>query len=64
MKLVNEFLKNRRDHRAQRLLKEKRSGILCEMHSEKNQRRLLEEFSRFRCSCKPCGSNHILAVPQ
>jgi FkbM family methyltransferase len=49
---------------AQRLLTEKRPGIICEMHSEENQRVLLEEFSRFGYACKPCGTNHILALPQ
>ncbi len=49
---------------ASRLLKEKRPGIICEMHSEGNQRILLEEFSQLGYSCKPCGANHILALPQ
>ncbi len=49
---------------AQRLLKEKRPGIICEMHSEENQRNLLEEFSPFGYTRKPCGTNHILARPQ
>ncbi|MGB2645583.1 MAG: FkbM family methyltransferase [Candidatus Acidiferrum sp.] len=49
---------------AQRLLKEKRPGIICEMHSEENQRTLFEEFSRLGYNCKPCGANHILALPQ
>ncbi|MGC2753952.1 MAG: FkbM family methyltransferase [Candidatus Acidiferrum sp.] len=49
---------------AERLLKEKRPGIICEMHSEKNHRILKEEFSRLGYSCKPCGTNHVLALPQ
>jgi FkbM family methyltransferase len=49
---------------AQRLLKEKRPGIICEMHSDENQRVVVEEFSRYGYSCKPCGTNHILALPQ
>jgi FkbM family methyltransferase len=49
---------------ASRLLKEKRPAIICEMHSDDNHRILLEEFSRFRYSCTPCGANHILALPQ
>jgi FkbM family methyltransferase len=49
---------------AERLLKEKRPGIICEMHSEENQRALVEEFSQFGYTCKPCGTNHILALPQ
>jgi FkbM family methyltransferase len=49
---------------AERLLKEKRPGIICEMHSEENHQILLEEFSRLGYACKPCGTNHILALPQ
>jgi len=49
---------------ARRLLKGKRPGIICEMHSEENHRILLEEFSRLGYSCNPCGTNHILALPQ
>ena len=49
---------------AQRLLKEKRLGIICEMHSEENQRILLKDFSQLGYACKPCGTNHILALPQ
>ena len=49
---------------ASRLLREKRPGFICEMHSEENQRILLEEFSQLGYSCKPCGTNHILALPQ
>lgn len=46
---------------AERLLKEKRPGIVCEMHSEENQRMLLELFSQRGYVCEPCGTNHILA---
>jgi FkbM family methyltransferase len=49
---------------AQRVLREKRPGIICEMHSEESQRMLLAEFTGFGYSCEPCGSNHILALPQ
>ena len=49
---------------AQRLLKEKRPGIICEMHSEENQSNRLEKFSRFAYTCKPCGTNHLVALPQ
>lgn len=49
---------------AQRLLREKRPGVICEMHSEENHRLLFEEFSRIGYTCKPCGANHILALPQ
>jgi len=49
---------------AERLLKEKRPGIICEMHSEETQRILLEQFSRLGYACQPCGTNHILALPR
>ncbi|MGB7283438.1 MAG: FkbM family methyltransferase [Candidatus Acidiferrum sp.] len=49
---------------ARRLLREKRPGIICEMHSEENHRILLEEFSKLGYTCKPCGTNHVLALPQ
>ncbi|MGB8456535.1 MAG: FkbM family methyltransferase, partial [Candidatus Acidiferrum sp.] len=49
---------------AQRLLKEKRPGIICEMHSEDNHRILSQEFARLGYTCKPCGTNHILALSQ
>lgn len=48
---------------AQLLLKEKRPGIICEMHSEENHRVLLEEFAKLGYSCKPCGANRVLALP-
>lgn len=47
---------------AERLLREKRPGIICEMHSEQNERILLEEFSRHGYICNACGTNHILAL--
>ncbi|MGC1415971.1 MAG: FkbM family methyltransferase [Candidatus Acidiferrum sp.] len=49
---------------AMRLLKEKRPGIICEMHTEENRRILLEEFSRLGYLCKPHGANQVLALPQ
>ena len=49
---------------AERLLKEKRPGIICEMHSQETQRILLEEFSRLGYACQLCGTNHILALPR
>jgi FkbM family methyltransferase len=49
---------------AQRLLKEKRPGIICETHSEENRRVLVEEFSRLSYRYEPCGTGHILALPQ
>ena len=49
---------------AQRLLREKRPGIICEMHSEENHGVLVEELSRLGYTCRPCGTNHVLALPQ
>ncbi len=49
---------------AERLLNEKRPGIICEMHSEENERILVEKFSRLGYTCKACGTNHVLAIPQ
>jgi FkbM family methyltransferase len=48
---------------ARRLLAEKRSGILCELHSEENRRILGEELARRGYTCRPCGKDHILALP-
>jgi FkbM family methyltransferase len=49
---------------AQRLLNEKRPGIICEIHTPQNRRLLLEGFSQLGYTCKPCGANHILALSQ
>lgn len=49
---------------AMQLLKEKRPGIICEMHSEENRRIVLEEFSRLGYLCNLCGTNHVLAIPR
>jgi FkbM family methyltransferase len=49
---------------AQRLLAEKRPGILCELHSRENRRILLEEFARFGYVCKALDEQHILALPR
>jgi FkbM family methyltransferase len=46
---------------AQKLLAENRPTILCEMHSEENQRILTEQFTGLGYGCKRCGTNHILA---
>jgi FkbM family methyltransferase len=48
----------------QRLLTEKRPGILCEMHSDENRRVLLEEFARIGYTCKSLDEHHVLALPQ
>ena len=50
--------------RAQRLLREKRPGILCGMPSEEKQRARLEGFLPFAYTCQPCGTNHLPALPQ
>jgi FkbM family methyltransferase len=49
---------------AQRLLAEKRPGILCEIHSEENRRALLDQFARLGYTCTDCGATHLLALPQ
>lgn len=49
---------------AQRLLQEKRPGIICEMHSEENRRLLQEEFARLGYRCEECDANHVLAIPR
>lgn len=48
---------------SRRLLREKRPVIVCEMHSEENRRSLTTEFANLQYSCSPCGTNHVLAVP-
>jgi len=47
---------------AQRLLTEKRPGILCEMHSDANRRLLLEMFASFGYACKSLDEHHVLAL--
>jgi FkbM family methyltransferase len=49
---------------ARRLLKEKRPGILCEMHSEENRRILVEDFSALGYVCRALDETHILALAQ
>lgn len=49
---------------AQRLLKERRPIIICEMHTDEARRTLVEEFSRFGYRCSDCGENHVLALPE
>ena len=50
--------------RAQRLLKEKRPGIICGIDSEEKQRDGLERLLPFAYTWQPCGTNHLLARPQ
>ena len=49
---------------AQRVLREKRPTILCEMHSDENRRVLLEEFSRCSYTCESIDEQHVLALPE
>ena len=49
---------------AQRMLQEKRPGIICEMHSERNRRVLEEKFARLGYACHSCGANHVLMIAQ
>jgi FkbM family methyltransferase len=49
---------------ARRLLSEKHPGILCEMHSEKSSRWLLEEFASLGYSCSMLDETHVLALPK
>ena len=49
---------------AQRLLREKRPGILCEIHSEENRRALLGDLKRFDYACEDSSRQHLLALPQ
>ena len=49
---------------AQRLLRDKRPRIICEMHSDENRRALGKEFTRFSYKWKPCGASHVLVIPE
>lgn len=49
---------------AQRLLTEKRPGIICEMHNDANRRLLLEMFTSFGYACKSLDEQHVLALRQ
>ncbi len=46
---------------AQRLLAEKRPGILCEIHSETNRQALLADLKRFGYICEDSTSRQLLA---
>lgn len=46
---------------AQRLLTERRPGILCEIHGEVNRRALLADLKRFGYICEDSSSRHLLA---
>jgi FkbM family methyltransferase len=47
---------------AQRLLAEKRPGILCEIHSDESRRALRADLKRFGYVCKDSTSRHLLAL--
>jgi len=49
---------------AQRLLTEKRPGVLCEMHRDADRRELLEMFASFGYTCKSLDEHHFLALRQ
>jgi len=49
---------------AQRLLREKRSILLVEMHSPENYRALIQKFAEFGYSCRNLDENHVLALPR
>jgi FkbM family methyltransferase len=49
---------------AQKLLAEKRPGVVCEIHSDDNRRILLEEFARHHYTCTSLDENQVLALPQ
>ena len=49
---------------AQRLLREKRSILLVEMHSPDNCRALIQKFAEFGYSCCNLDENHVLALPR
>jgi Methyltransferase FkbM domain len=46
---------------AEKLLKERRPLILCEMHGAENRQILLKVFADLGYDCEPCGKDHILA---
>jgi FkbM family methyltransferase len=48
----------------ERLLREKRPAILCEMHSEENKRVLRAQFARLDYQSRLLDENHVLALPR
>jgi FkbM family methyltransferase len=46
------------------LLREKRPGILCEMHGEENRRALETTFTALGYHCRMLDQNHLLALPR
>ena len=49
---------------AERLLRERHPGILCEMHSDENRRALEATFVGFGYACRMLDQNHLLALPR
>ena len=49
---------------AERLLRGKRPGILCEMHSNENMRVLREQFAAQNYESTLLDANHVLALPR
>src|SRR5262249_43052598 len=49
---------------AERRLREKHPVILCEMHSEENQRALEATFTTLGYRCRMLDQNHLLALPR
>jgi FkbM family methyltransferase len=49
---------------AERLLREKRPGLLVEMHSPENLAELLRKFQQLGYTCNNLDENHVLALPQ
>jgi FkbM family methyltransferase len=48
---------------AQKLLREKRPIILCEMHSDENRRAIVGELVALGYRCTDCDESHVLALP-
>jgi FkbM family methyltransferase len=48
---------------AQKLLREKRPIILCEMHSDENRRAIVSQLASMGYQCTDCDDSHVLALP-
>jgi FkbM family methyltransferase len=49
---------------AERLLSEKRPGLLIEMHSPQNHKQLSRKFQQLGYTCLDLDENHVLALPR
>jgi FkbM family methyltransferase len=49
---------------AERLLRERRPGILCEMHSDENMHMLQGKFAGLNYESQMLDANHLLALPR